>query len=259
MLFSCLLDLVRNINWGLVHKKTDYYGKNVSMNSSCGRAVGKSFQFILCLTAFVLVWSASVIMEFDLTAFTPSPSTEQFNRCRKDLFKIAEFFKIVVPHKDSKKEVKTVLHQEFIMQRILPNESGMSGIEARSPTPTEVNEKPASAPLSPVSSRYKAFAPVSSTPFVPRSDPLLMLRAKEVELEIKREESEKKRLRIRELELEMERERFQRNHGRPHPTGTALDNSPVSPSFAHLPNTAPCQSPPIPFQLRWRFHRLILM
>lgn len=66
-----------------------------------------------------------------------------------------------------------------------------------------------------------------------------MLRAKEVELEIKREESEAKRLRLRELELEIERDRFQRDHGRLHPTGSALENSPVSPSLARLPTIAP--------------------
>lgn len=125
------------------------------------------------------------------------------------------------------------------MQQILPDESGMSGIEAKALAPTEVDEKPASAPLSPAPSRDPVFAPPSSTLFVPHSDPLLMLRAKEVELEIKWEESEAKRLRLRELELEMERERFQHDHSRLHPTRSALENSPVSPSFARLPPIAP--------------------
>lgn len=56
---------------------------------------------------------------------------EQFNQCRKgDLFKKAEFFKIVVPHNASKK-VKKVLHRELVMQQILPDESGMGGVDAR--------------------------------------------------------------------------------------------------------------------------------
>lgn len=74
-------------------------------------------------------------MKFDLIAFTLSPSTEQFNRCRKDdLFKIAEFFKIVVPHRALKIELKKILYQELIIQRILPDESGMSGIEEKAST-----------------------------------------------------------------------------------------------------------------------------
>lgn len=94
------------------------------MNPSCGCTVGK-FQFFICLAAFFLVCKGVVnsrVMDFDLIAFSLAPSTEQFNRCRKDnLLKIAfflVFFLNVVPHNASKKEVKKLLQEELVMQRM---------------------------------------------------------------------------------------------------------------------------------------------
>jgi len=77
---------------------------------------GKSLNFILCLAVFFLVWKrVSGNMDFNLTAFTLAPSTEQFVRCRKDdLFKIADFFKIEIPRDASKKAVKTLLYNELV-------------------------------------------------------------------------------------------------------------------------------------------------
>lgn len=77
---------------------------------------GKLLNFILCLAVCFLVWErVSGNMEFDLTAFTLAPSTEQFDRCRKDdLFKIADFFKIEIPRYSSKQAVKKFLYNELV-------------------------------------------------------------------------------------------------------------------------------------------------
>lgn len=206
--------------------------------------MGKSIKSILCLAAFFLVWEESGNMDFDLTAFTLSPSTEQFDRCRKDdLFRIAEFFKIVVPHKASKKELKDALYKELVSQRILPDPSEAGGEEIEATTPSKADEKLSSPPLLSPPFRSPIFAPPGS---LPNSDPLLVLKSKELDLRIKQEESVAKRLRLRELELELERERLRVDRGRSPPAVDSLESSPDFPSFAPLPaGPLPASSTPV--------------
>lgn len=113
---------------------------------------GKSLNFILCLAFCLFGWErVGGDMEFDLILFTLAPSTEQFDRFRKDdFFKIAEFFKIEIPRKASKKAIKTLLYKELVQQQILPEESGLESVEEGAAALAEADEKPSPVLLSPV-------------------------------------------------------------------------------------------------------------
>lgn len=60
-------------------------------------------------------------MEFDLLAFTLSPTTEVFHKCRKkDLILIAEFFNIEVAKEEKKQVIKDSLFEQLVRDGILP-------------------------------------------------------------------------------------------------------------------------------------------
>lgn len=173
-------------------------------------------------------------MEFDLISFTLAPNVEQLNRCRKD-----DLIKIANPcHRMSlKKAIKKYLHDELVLQQILPDETVERGAEASAASLVMADEKPLSAPLSSAEPRMlPSSAQAQPNAAVTASDPMLAIKLKELELEVKRAETESKRLRVKELELEIERERLQRDRGLFQQVGVSPIRSPTSPSFAQLPS-----------------------
>lgn len=58
-----------------------------------------------------------------------TPTEEQFEKCRKDdLLSIKDFFYIDVPQNVLKREIKESLHKELVKQRILPDETEVTGV-----------------------------------------------------------------------------------------------------------------------------------
>lgn len=128
-------------------------------------------------------------MEFDLTAFMLSPSTEEFERCRKDdLIKIADFFKISVSRHATKKELKTVLPQKLEEEQILPELTVTSDVKEGQLVLDLEENSPQVAQL--------------HSPLLLPPDPTLGVRLKE--WEVRRQEHQTKLLCVRELEMEME-------------------------------------------------------
>lgn len=114
-------------------------------------------------------------MEFDLTAFTLSPTTEVFERCRKkDLVSIAEFFNIRVTREAAKQVIKKELYDRLVADGILAAEG--------------------------------ASAEVFETEQVHPYDPRLEIRLRELELEIKKQECESQMIRLRVIDAEKERD-----------------------------------------------------
>lgn len=121
-------------------------------------------------------------MEFDLTAFTLSPTTEVFERCRKkDLLAIADFFSIRVTREATKQVIKKELYDKLVEDGILAEGSDKE--------------------------KYQDVAPIffSDSEQV-RYDPRLEIRLRELDLEIKKQECESQIIRLRVIEAEKERE-----------------------------------------------------
>lgn len=141
----------------------------------------------VCLVIFfwcgTSLWSN---MEFDLTSFTLSSTTEEFNKCRKaDLLQIADFFNISVPREGPKRVVQEKLYNKLVEAGILPVES----VERlpRKSVETEVGEETFSFP--------------NIDPH-PRFDPMLAIKLKELDLQLKKQDYDAQLLHYRTLELE---------------------------------------------------------
>ena len=101
--------------------------------------------------------------KFDFEDFVLCPTVEQFDRCRKDnLLLLADFFHVSVPRSTNKREIKTVLYEELVGQRILP---------------------------------YDAFTGVASEVEKPQT-------LKELELELSRQEHQNQFLQLQAIELQ---------------------------------------------------------
>ncbi|KAL0153620.1 hypothetical protein M9458_051100, partial [Cirrhinus mrigala] len=101
-------------------------------------------------------------MAFDLLAFTLSPTTEVFNRCKKkELLLIAEFFNVKVTRGAVKAVIKQELYNELVSTGVLPAEDAVG------------EETSASGFL---------------VPAVSQLDPLTAIKLKELDLELKRQE-----------------------------------------------------------------------
>lgn len=123
-------------------------------------------------------------MEFDLVKFTLSPTVEEFDRCRKkDLIVIAEFFNIPVSKEAKKQCIKDELYRKLVQAGILPADSKVGGETA-----------------SEESISFHSKGGDSS------SDPLIVLRLKELELELKKQEHETQLLKLKAVEIEADRD-----------------------------------------------------
>ncbi len=71
-------------------------------------------------------------MEFDLVKFSLSPTTEEFNRCRKkDLLELADFYNITLTSRKAKKcVVKDELHRKLVEVGTFTGQTVEQGIEA---------------------------------------------------------------------------------------------------------------------------------
>lgn len=126
-------------------------------------------------------------MEFDLLAFTLSPSTEIFQKCRKkDLILIAEFFNIEIVKEEKKQVIKDYLFKQLVYNGILP----------------EADEHPAVVTNAVAEGFASGVNPTESASF----DPALSIRLKELDLEVKKQENENLRLKLRVVEAETDRE-----------------------------------------------------
>lgn len=123
-------------------------------------------------------------MEFDLVKFTLSPTVEEFDRCRKkDLIVIAEFFNIPVSKEAKKQCIKDELYRKLVQAGILPADSNVGG-EAASEESISFHSKGGDS----------------------SSDPLIVLRLKELELELKKQEHETQLLKLKAVEIEADRD-----------------------------------------------------
>lgn len=122
-------------------------------------------------------------MELDVGSFMSKPTIQQFDAFRKkDLIQIAEILKVSVVSSAPKQVVKAEVYAKLVEQGFL---SADGEIE-------------------------KSVCETAETDLTSQSDPLLLLKVKEVELQIKRQEHENRMLHLRELEMvhkEKERER----------------------------------------------------
>lgn len=126
-------------------------------------------------------------MEFDLLAFTLSPSTEIFHKCRKkDLILIAEFFNIEIIKEEKKQVIKDYLFGQLVYNGILP----------------EVDEQPVVVTNAVAEELASGVNAIESANF----DPALSIRLKELDLEVKKQENENLRLKLRVVEAETDRE-----------------------------------------------------
>ncbi|KAI2665219.1 Retrovirus-related Pol polyprotein from transposon 17.6 [Labeo rohita] len=123
-------------------------------------------------------------MEFDLLAFTLSPTTEVFHKCRKkDLLLIAEFFNIEVPREEKKQVIKDFLFNQLVLSGILPEveeqpavtskavtEEVASGVNATETLRSEeLSKKPIPPPRSrPLSTSVSSPASTPTTPVTSR-------------------------------------------------------------------------------------------
>ncbi|XP_058606599.1 uncharacterized protein LOC131523953 isoform X2 [Onychostoma macrolepis] len=121
-------------------------------------------------------------MEFDLTTFTLSPTTEVFERCRKkDLLLIADFYDVRVKKETTKQVIKKELYDKLVEDGILAGDS----------------EKEKSQ-----GGAHMDFSEAEQVRF----DPRLEIRLRELDLEIKKQECESQMIRLRVIEAERERE-----------------------------------------------------
>ncbi len=131
-------------------------------------------------------------MEFDLIAFTLSPTAEAFDRCRKvDLLLIADFFNIDVSREAAKRVIKQTLHDTLIEMGILPEYSA-GGEEDVSPDVEGGAMSDGGFPIVPA---------VESS-----IDPILAIKMKELDLEIKRQERDTLLVKLRVIEAETDRD-----------------------------------------------------
>lgn len=127
-------------------------------------------------------------MEFDLLAFTLSPTTEVFHKCRKkDLILIAEFYNIEVP-KDRKHVIKDVLFEQLVHNGILPDVEG---------------EK---QPVVVAKAVAEEVVPGINASEHVNFDPVQAIRLKELELKVKQQENENLRLKLKVVEVEADRD-----------------------------------------------------
>lgn len=176
-------------------------------------------------------------MEFDLTLFTLSPTTEEFNKCRKaDLLQIADFFEIVVPREAQKQVVKKELYGKLVEAGILPEESveGVTGEGAKAAGDGDTVSFP------------------SIDPSYPRFDPVLAIKLKELDLQLKKQDYDAQLLHLRTIEVEADN-KFKLRSLELQARSSPKVPVPVPrsrPSFPHLPGNVPVspvqnQSPPV--------------
>ncbi len=126
-------------------------------------------------------------MQFDLLAFTLSPTTEVFHKCsKKDLILIAELFNLEVPRAEKKQVIKVSVFEHLVPNGILP----------------EGEEQPAV----PTNATAKEVASGVNATESENFDPALSVRLKELDLEVKKQENENLHLKLRVVEAETTRE-----------------------------------------------------
>lgn len=129
-------------------------------------------------------------MEFDLVAFTLSPTTEVFERCgKKDLLLIADFFNINIPTGAVKRVIKQVLRDKLEEMGILPESSAREEVSPDMAEGAVSDDSPPGVPA-----------------VEPSGDPLLALKIKELDFMIKKEEHQTMLVKLRVIEAETDRD-----------------------------------------------------
>lgn len=129
-------------------------------------------------------------MAFDLISFTLSPTTEEFNRCRKkDLLLIADFFNMEIPREATKQVIKDELFEKLICAGILPEEK-----EVIEDVPDVAGETVDQELL------------LDSKSVESCDDPKMALKLKELDLSIRKQECEAQRIRLRAIEVQADRD-----------------------------------------------------
>lgn len=125
-------------------------------------------------------------MEFDLVAFTLSPTIEVFQKCRKkDLLVIADFYNLTVTKEAKKQVIKTSLFEQLVKAGILPGEVG-EGPQGDTTVPEPENSLVGSESES--------------------SESMLEVRLKELDIQLKEKENENLHLKLRLFQAETDRE-----------------------------------------------------
>lgn len=164
-------------------------------------------------------------MEFDLVAFTLSPTTEVFERCRKkDLLLIANFFNITVPADAVKHVIKQVLREKLEEMGILPESSAREEVSPDVAEGAVSDDGPPSVPV-----------------VEPSGDPLLAFKIKELDYMIKKQEHQTMLVKLRVIEAETDRDIRLRQLDRkvpelkrkPVPLPRLRSMSASSPSYTH--------------------------
>uniref|UniRef100_A0A8C2FDI9 SCAN box domain-containing protein n=1 Tax=Cyprinus carpio TaxID=7962 RepID=A0A8C2FDI9_CYPCA len=130
-------------------------------------------------------------MDFDLISFTLSPTTEEFNRCRKkDLLLIADFFNIEIPREAIKKVIKDELFEKLVSEGILPREYKEVIEEVQDVAGETIDQE----------------LPLDSKSVASCDDPKMALKLKELDLSIRKQECEAQRIRLRAIEIQADRD-----------------------------------------------------
>lgn len=123
-------------------------------------------------------------MEFDV--FTLCPTIEAFNRCKKDLFLVADFFNIALKKDVNKQILKEKLFRKLLEVGFLPRDSDDS-IEVQSEEAVQAED---------VNIKYDLAV---------AQDPSIVLKLKELDLLIKKQECEVEIIRLRVVERQADR------------------------------------------------------